>query len=213
MRWAMLEQLAESRAWPDRLVIALEQSLAEGKSFSEGIKTAIERGYDPGFISRLMLEGPREAAPILKAIVNDQDNTLRDMVNANESAIDKMNNHIREVSRLTFLATHSTSDQMNADFSGALAILEQNAGVGGRKTAEAIARELGIGVDEVRRIAGEYGITLADGINPVLAAAPDHNGTMPFTPPVGPVPVDAPPASDKKGASSPAKPSSAKSSK
>ena len=29
-RWAALEELVESRGWPDRLVIALEQSLFEG---------------------------------------------------------------------------------------------------------------------------------------------------------------------------------------
>jgi hypothetical protein len=29
-RWAALEQLVESRGWPDRLIVALEQSLFEG---------------------------------------------------------------------------------------------------------------------------------------------------------------------------------------
>lgn len=39
---------------------------------------------------------------------------------------------------------------------------------GGKKTADQIAEELGIGVDEVSRIAGQYGVSLAGGINPLL---------------------------------------------
>jgi hypothetical protein len=49
-----------------------------------------------------------------------------------------------------------------------MGILEQNAGEGGRRTAMAISDKLGIGVMEVARIAAEYGIQLAGGINPVL---------------------------------------------
>jgi hypothetical protein len=146
-----------------------EDSLAQGRTFSAGIHSAIERGYDPGFISRLLQEGPKEAAPILSAIASDQDNSLRDLVNASEKAISEMNTHIREVARLTNLATHSASDQMNVDFSLAMGILEQNSAEGGRRTASALAEALGVGVGDVERIAKEYGITLADGINPVLA--------------------------------------------
>ncbi len=32
MRWGVLEALVEDRGWPDRIVIALEQSLFEGAS-------------------------------------------------------------------------------------------------------------------------------------------------------------------------------------
>ncbi len=46
-------------------------------------------------------------------------------------------------------------------------------------------------------------------INPVLAGAPDHNGTQPFTPPPGPAggPPPTPAEEPKKGAASPSKPS------
>jgi hypothetical protein len=154
-----------------------ETSLAEGKRFADGIRGAIKKGYDPGFISRLLQEGPREAAPILEAIAQDQDNSLRDLVNASEKAIDEMNTHIREVARLTFLATTSGTDEMNRDFSAAMGILEQNSRDGGRRTAQAIAAELEIGVGEVERIARNFGIKLADGINPVLTGI----GAVPVT--------------------------------
>jgi hypothetical protein len=124
-------------------------------------------------------EGPTEAAPILDAITADQDNTLRDLVNASEQAIDQMNTHIREVSRLTFLATHSATDQMNKDFSAAMAIMEAEAASGGTATATALAVKLGLGVATVERISHEFGIKLAEGVNPVLGGvgAPTINTT------------------------------------
>lgn len=145
-----------------------EDSLTEGQRFAEGIRTAIAKGYDPGFVSRLLQEGPHEAAPILAAIVSDQDNTLRDLVNQSEEAIRKQNFELREISRLTAIASKSTTDQMDRDLSDALAIMEANSRDGGRRTADAIAEELGIGTDKVRRISSEFGIALADGVNPVL---------------------------------------------
>jgi len=44
------------------------------------------------------------------------------------------------------------------------------AAAGGKKSAEGLAAELGIGVDAVAAIAARYGIVLAEGINPILAA-------------------------------------------
>jgi hypothetical protein len=39
---------------------------------------------------------------------------------------------------------------------------------GGKATAAEIAAQLGIGVSEVLRIAAQYGVNLAAGINPIL---------------------------------------------
>ena len=41
---------------------------------------------------------------------------------------------------------------------------------GSARTVQEVARQLGIGVDEVRRIARQYGIELASGVNPLLTA-------------------------------------------
>jgi hypothetical protein len=67
--------------------------------------------------------------------------------------------------------------EANLGGSGATAALDTHMKVmaaigesGGRATATAIANQLGIGVQDVLRIASQYGVNLATGINPVLAS-------------------------------------------
>lgn len=74
-------------------------------------------------------------------------------------------------------AAAALRDQMKAGSNGAaadlkagMAIMAANAKAGGKATASAISTELGIGLAEVERIAAAYGIKLASGINPLLAA-------------------------------------------
>ncbi len=55
-----------------------------------------------------------------------------------------------------------------AELDTGLRVMEESARRGANNTAEAIAEELGIGVDEVERIAAQYGIALAEGVNPLL---------------------------------------------
>ncbi|WP_336922372.1 phage tail tape measure protein [Aquipuribacter sp. SD81] len=51
-----------------------------------------------------------------------------------------------------------------------LEVMERLGRKGAKNTAEGIAEELGIGAEEVRRIADKYGIALVSGVNPVLSA-------------------------------------------
>jgi len=54
------------------------------------------------------------------------------------------------------------------DFNQGMRLMEANAKSGGKATAGELAKQLGIGVRDVHRIAGQFSIALTDGINPVL---------------------------------------------
>lgn len=144
-------------------------STAQAQTFEAGIHEAIAKGYDPGFIADLLKEGPDQAAPIIEAIVNDHDGTLRNIVNSGEKAIADLSQQNIEVAHATFIATTSQNAQTRAEFHNAMAILEDEAATGGTLTANALADKLGLRVQDVQQIAHDYGIALADGINPVLS--------------------------------------------
>jgi hypothetical protein len=146
-----------------------ETSLADGKTFAEGIRTAIDRGYDPSYVARLMEEGPKQAAPMLALITSQNDNTLRDIVNAGEKALQDQALHLADMNHNVEVAAHSSNAQLRDDFGTAMDLLGLLATRGGHDTAENLARELGIGVEKVKQVAGEYGGALAAGINPVLS--------------------------------------------
>jgi len=145
-----------------------DNAVADADTFQANIQKAVKMGYNPQTISELLKEGSKEAKPLLDLMVSQTDNSFRDMVNGAETKMKAYDFQIRELARLSTVAAKSSTDDMNRDLSTAMLIMEANAADGGKKTSEAIAKELGIGRDEVARIANEMGIKLADGINPVL---------------------------------------------
>lgn len=166
---SLLEKAGDLSPVQKKIVNFYQDSLLEASAFSENIRTAIRQGYDPQLISELLQKGPKEAGPILQEMVNEHSGKLKDFVNAGQDALNDLSFQMTETARLTHIAVVSESDQMNTDLSSALAIMQLNSGEGGRLTGEALATQLGLKVADVQRIAKEFGITLAEGVNPVLS--------------------------------------------
>lgn len=66
--------------------------------------------------------------------------------------------------------TRAGTAGVTAEMDTGMRIAAVVAASGGQATADAISQKLQIGVDEVARIAQQYGISLAGGVNPVLSA-------------------------------------------
>ena len=146
----------------------MQDTVKSTEQFMADIQTAITMGYDPQLIADLLQAGPEQAAPILETLLSDHSGNLVGLVNETQGKLRELNVAAAEMARLTHLATTSSSDQMVRDLSTAMALVQTNMATGGKLGAEGLARELKIGVDEVIRIAGAYGINLAAGLNPVL---------------------------------------------
>lgn len=152
-----------------------EDSLAQGQAFADNIETAIKMGYNPNTIAELLKKGPEQAAPFLAAMVGDQGATMETLVNNAQTKTDQMNFHIREAARITAIAVKDSTDQADRDFDAGMKIMEAEAASGGSLTGQALADQLGMKVADVDRIAKEFGITLVNGINPVLAGIGVNN--------------------------------------
>ncbi|QZN86876.1 phage tail tape measure protein [Cellulomonas sp. C5510] len=132
-----------------------------GTTFSTNLDTAMRMGLDPQVMARLLEEGPEQAGPIVQQMVDDNTGALIQMVNDAEAQLAEIQAKVVEQSRLTTMAINSDSDTMTRDLSSALDISSLS---WGGATAEDIAAQLGLDVDEIRRIAEAFGITLAQGI-------------------------------------------------
>jgi TP901 family phage tail tape measure protein len=142
--------------------------LKGAQSFSENIRKAVTMGYDPALIADILQKGPEQAAPFLDALVSNQDERFRNMVNASAQYLAEFGQQAAEMARLTNYAVTSSSDKMTKNLSKAMAISQFIMASGGKASSQAIADELEIGVYEVGIIAQQFGITLSDGLNPVL---------------------------------------------
>jgi hypothetical protein len=60
--------------------------------------------------------------------------------------------------------------EWTANLDNSMKVMAAIGAAGGKATVNGLATELGIGADEVRRIAQQYGIDLAEGVNPLLLA-------------------------------------------
>lgn len=138
------------------------------RHFMDDIRAGVERGLDPQFIAELLQAGPEQAGPLLQTIVDDNSNNLITMVNDSEEALRDLNASAVEMARLTNQAVTSQSSDMAANLDKAMKISQFIMASGGKASAAAIAKELGIGALEVFAIAQQYGINLAAGLNPVL---------------------------------------------
>ena len=90
--------------------------------------------------------------------MGDQADTLLTLVNDSETALAELNQQAVEMARLTQLAVSSHSDQMGRDLKNAMRIAQLEAASGGKLTAQALSKELGIGIRDVQRILDSFGI-------------------------------------------------------
>jgi hypothetical protein len=154
---------------------ALTQTAAT--NFLSDIKTAISEGLDPEFVSRALQAGPEKAGPLLHKIVSDHSGGLIKMVNDSEKSLEQINQAAVEAARLTNIAVSSHSKQTADDLSKAMKYDQLITTYGGQLTAQQLAKGLGVSVEDVKRIAAEYGFVIAAGINPVLTGV----GAPPIT--------------------------------
>lgn len=146
------------------------QQIEETNRFAANINEAFALGYDPQLVSRLLVQGPEEAGPIVEAMVSDVNDELLYIVKSGEDAMRNINEQAVEMARLTHAATTATSREMAAELATAMEISRIIARDGSKATADTIAFELGVGVDKVEWIAAGYGITLAKSANAILEA-------------------------------------------
>jgi hypothetical protein len=151
----------------DEIAAFYTKSLEQGKSFTDGITTAIEKGYDPQVVAELLAEGPREAAPVIAAIVADNDGTLRNIVNEGQKMLSEQSALAVKIARLTHIAINAENDAVAGDLSTAMGITERIMADGGQSSVAALSRELHVGEGEVRRVMAEYGIAVG-GVAPTF---------------------------------------------
>jgi TP901 family phage tail tape measure protein len=155
------EATANAKLSDSGLTAMYRDTLANAKKFTADITEATRRGLDPNTVAKLLQEGPEQAAPALKALLGTNSRTLIKMSNDAEAELRRINAVVVEQSRLTSMAINAPTDQMASDLDVALGIASVKAANGGKATADAIAKKLKVGVGEVKRIAGEFGIALA----------------------------------------------------
>lgn len=147
-----------------------KDTIKVSSDFIRDIESAMKRGLDPSLISRLLQAGPEAASPILKTILADHSGSLIKMTNESESKLREINSLAVQLARITNLAVNGQTDQLAKDSATAMAIVQKNYETGGKLSAQALAQQLGIGLEDVRRITGQFGISVIDAGNEVRAA-------------------------------------------
>ena len=155
------EKAANAALGEAGLTAMYRNTITEARRFTKNIDEVTKRGLDPNTVAKLLQEGPEKAAPALEALLGKNSANLIEMSNTAEAELRKINSRVVEQARLTSMALNSSTDQMGQDLDAGMAIASEKAAQGGRATAESIARELGMKVPEVERIAAEFGIVLA----------------------------------------------------
>jgi hypothetical protein len=132
--------------------------------FATDIAAVTKAGLDPNVIAKLLAEGPAKAEPALQSMLSGNTSTMIKMVNQGEASLAAINQRVIEQARLTSMAVNSQSDQMSKDFSAAMQIDNAIATSGGKATVASLAAQLHLGAGDVKRVAAEFGIGIADGV-------------------------------------------------
>ena len=137
-----------------------DDALKQTNDFSANVSRAVQMGLDPNVLKRILTAGPAEAGKLLENIVGDSTGAMIDLVNNAEAALAEANARLLEMARITHRATTAESQTMVEDAATAMKISMLTMEKGANTSAENIARSLGIGIDDVTRIADEYGIVV-----------------------------------------------------
>jgi TP901 family phage tail tape measure protein len=160
-RDATVDSLEDSKvSWED-YVDSVDVSLDElADRLAEQIENQQEWRTNLGIIAQ---RAGVDVAKHLADMGDDGVEIVAKMADGTDAEVKRMTNLIREDIRLG-------GEGWSADMGKEMAVLEAIGKKGAKATAHGINTELDIGVDEVARIAAQYGLTLARGIDPVLAA-------------------------------------------
>jgi TP901 family phage tail tape measure protein len=113
-------------------------------------------------IVRITQRGGLEVGQAFAAMGVEGANQTAAMANATNEDFDRMANAMREDAK-------RGGEGAAAELDTQMRVMAAVGAAGGKSTADEIARQLNIGVDTVKGIAKQYGVSLADGVNPVLA--------------------------------------------
>jgi hypothetical protein len=144
----------------DAITTFFSTHVDEANKFGANLTQAIKDGYNPILINQILQAGPAQAGATLQSLIDNYSESFKTEVNSGVSALSQLQTAAVEQSRLVALATTKNSDQMVSDLSTAMAIDQEKAVEGASASAGAVAKALGLGLPEVQRISGEFGITL-----------------------------------------------------
>lgn len=137
-----------------------DQNVKEVQDFTTNIGKAMEMGLDPGVVAEALAAGPKEAGKLIEQVVSDSSGNMVKLVNDGAAAMEAANTKLLELARINHKAVTADSSQMVADASAAtrisLAAMESDA----FSSAQSLADKLGLPVEEVTRVADEYGIVV-----------------------------------------------------
>jgi TP901 family phage tail tape measure protein len=134
----------------NELAVELENQLRAHDEWSRNIGIITQRGGSD--VGRILAEMGEEGVQIAAA-----------MANGTDAEFNRMADLLRETTR-------RAGTGAAAEFDYYMKMMELVGSSGGRATVQSMAAALGLGVEEVRRIANAYGVSLAEGINPILGA-------------------------------------------
>lgn len=134
----------------DELATRLEEQLLAQDKWRENI----------GIITR---RGGMEVGQILAGMGEEGVQLAAEMANGTDAEFNRMADLLIEDARRGGAGAAAALDQE-------MKVMAEIGAQGASATALAVAQKLGLGLGEVRRIAGEYGVQLATGLEPLLAA-------------------------------------------
>lgn len=143
---------------------ALIKSATDSKEFIDlQTKVFADPRLDPDVMAKLITSGPKEALPILKAIVADAKGQLVDLLNTNEANLAKLAGRAAEQARLVAKATLDPNASQFRTQNLALAQRIQTAnfnpdGTAGLLTAEDAVKRFGGTLASITKLAAEFGI-------------------------------------------------------
>ena len=114
-------------------------------------------------IVRISQRGGDEVAQAIAAMGEEGVELAAELANGSDK-------EFRRMARLILRDVEQGGSDWTAEMDTAMRVMARVGKGGANTTADAIAKELGIGVDEVERIAKEFGVELAQGVNPIIGA-------------------------------------------
>lgn len=184
-------------------------AITESTNFVANINQATQRGLDPQLIARMLEQGPKEAAPVLEAILADHSGNLIKLANDAEQALGRISAQAVRQARITAIAiSPGVTEDVSMQAQLAVAISQAQFAAGGKASAEELANSIKLTPEQVEQISQalrlppdeKQALVESMKLTPaqVLQIAKSYQITIPqpvMAPPAAPVAGAAPPVS------------------
>lgn len=154
---ALNELRAKDRPVGDQMKDYYTQTLKDAQAFSTDIQKLVEKGLDPKLIEDLVKKGPENAAGEMKAFLGVNGETLIELANQTEETLRGLNGRVVENARLTAIAMNSEVSSIAEDLPLAMKLVATRNG-NEKMTDADLAKMLGVTSDDVKRVAGTFGL-------------------------------------------------------